>query len=85
MRHRAGCQRLALGLPKHPDEHRSERPVLLAVDQQLAEGSRLGVAPELADPLGPVEVGSVATWSLLKRLRPMPIPLLARLLRPQEA
>jgi hypothetical protein len=26
----------ALGLPQHPDQHRPERPVLLAVDQQLA-------------------------------------------------
>jgi hypothetical protein len=25
----------ALALPQHPDEHRSERPVLLAVDQAL--------------------------------------------------
>ena len=30
----------ALGLPQHPDEHRPERPVLLAVDQQL--GRTLG-------------------------------------------
>ena len=26
-----------LGLPQHPDEHRPERPVLLAVDQELGE------------------------------------------------
>jgi len=30
---------LTLGLPQHPDEHRSERPLLLAVDQQLSEGA----------------------------------------------
>jgi hypothetical protein len=46
-----------LGLPQHPDEHRSERPVLLAVDQELGEGPTLWVAPELSDPVGPVEVG----------------------------
>jgi hypothetical protein len=27
--------RLAVCLPKHPDEHSPQRPVLLAVDQQL--------------------------------------------------
>jgi hypothetical protein len=37
-----------------PTTHRPERPVLLAVDQQLGEGATLGVAPELADPLGAV-------------------------------
>jgi hypothetical protein len=30
---------LAVGLPQHADEHRQERPVLLAVDQQLSLGS----------------------------------------------
>lgn len=44
-------------LPQHPDEHRPERPVLLAVDQQLGEGPRLRVPSELADPIGSVEVG----------------------------
>jgi hypothetical protein len=43
--------------PADPDEHRQERPVLLAVDQQLGEGAALRVAPELADPVGPLEVG----------------------------
>ena len=28
-----------VGLAQHPDEHRSERPVLLAVDQKLGEGA----------------------------------------------
>jgi hypothetical protein len=37
-------------------------PVLLAVDQQLGERPRLRVPPELADPVGSLEVGSV-TWS----------------------
>jgi hypothetical protein len=40
-----------------PTRHRPENPVLLAVDQQLGEGAALGVAPELADPVGPLEVG----------------------------
>jgi hypothetical protein len=48
---------LALSLPQHPDEHRPERPVLLAVDQQLGEGAALRVAPELSDPVGSLEVG----------------------------
>jgi hypothetical protein len=48
---------LSFGLPQHADEHGPQRPVLLAVDQQLGEVAALGVAPELADPVGPVEVG----------------------------
>jgi hypothetical protein len=46
-----------LSLPQHPDEHRPERPDLLTVDQELGEGPRRGVPPELADPVGPLEVG----------------------------
>ena len=49
--------RLVVGLPQHPDEHRPERPVLLAVDQELGEGAALRVAPELSDPVGSLEVG----------------------------
>jgi hypothetical protein len=44
-------------LPQHPNQHRSQRPILLAVDQQLGEGATLGVPPELADPVGLLEVG----------------------------
>ena len=29
----------SIGLPQHPDEHRPERPVLLAVNQELGEGA----------------------------------------------
>jgi hypothetical protein len=43
---RAACRR-----------HSPERPIVLAVDQQLGEGATLRVAPELADPVGPLEVG----------------------------
>jgi hypothetical protein len=43
-------------LTQHPDEHGPERPVLLAVDQQLGEGATLRVAPELSDPVGSLEV-----------------------------
>jgi hypothetical protein len=50
------ARELPLGLPQHPDEHRPERPVLLAVDQELGEDAALGIGPELADPLGAVEV-----------------------------
>ena len=46
-----------VGLSQHPDEHGPERPILLAVDQQLGEGPALRVAPELSDPVGSLEVG----------------------------
>jgi hypothetical protein len=52
-----GDQLLAVDLAEHPDEHRPERPILLAVDQEFGEGATLRVAPELADPVGPLEVG----------------------------
>src|SRR4249919_3570169 len=40
----------ALFLPQHPDEHRPQRPVLLAVDQQLGEGA--AVSRSLAPSAG---------------------------------
>jgi hypothetical protein len=43
-------------IPQQPDDHPPRRLVLLQVDQQLAELSSLGVPPELADPVGAVEV-----------------------------
>ena len=54
------------GLPQHPDKHRPQRPVLLAVDQELGEGAALRVAPELSDPVGALEVGSIRTGGSLK-------------------
>jgi hypothetical protein len=51
-----------VGLPQHPDEHRPQRPITLAVDRELGDGAALWVAPELADPVGPLEVGSSRTW-----------------------
>jgi hypothetical protein len=45
-----------LGVPQHPDQHRPERPILLAVDQELGEGAALRIPPELADPVGSLEV-----------------------------
>jgi hypothetical protein len=48
--------------PEHPDQHRPKRPVLLAVDQQLGEGAALRIAPELVDPVGPLEVASNVTY-----------------------
>jgi hypothetical protein len=45
-----------LGFPQHADQHGSECPVLLAVDQEFGETAALRVAPELADPIGPLEV-----------------------------
>jgi hypothetical protein len=47
----------SLSFLQHPEEHRPQRPVLLAVDQEFGEGAALGVAPELSDPVGPLEVG----------------------------
>ena len=47
----------AFGLSLLTVELHSEVPVLLAVDQQLGEGAALRVAPELSDPVGPLEVG----------------------------
>jgi hypothetical protein len=35
----------------------SKRPVLLAADQEFGEGAAPRVAPELADPVGALEVG----------------------------
>ena len=46
----------SFSFPQHPDEHRPEHPVLLAVDQEFGEGSTLWVPPELADPVGSLEV-----------------------------
>src|SRR4029453_7139518 len=52
LRHsRSGCRGLgvvSVSLPQHPDEHRSEGPVLLPVDQEFGEGATLRVAPELS-------------------------------------
>jgi hypothetical protein len=48
---------LAAALSQHSDKHRPQGPILLAVDQELGEGAALRVAPELADPVGSLEVG----------------------------
>ena len=48
---------LGVDLPQHPDKHSTKRPILLAIDQEFGEGTALWVAPELADPVGPLEVG----------------------------
>ena len=66
-----GRAELALRFPQHPDEHGPQRPILLAVDQELGEGARLGVPPELAGPVGALEVGSMRTWSNSAPLRPI--------------
>ena len=50
-------RRSLAALPEHPDSHRPERPILLAVDQELGEGAALQVALDLTDPVGSVEVG----------------------------
>jgi hypothetical protein len=53
----SGGRGLAVVLAEHSDEHSPQRPILLAVDQELGEGATLWVAPELADPVGSLEVG----------------------------
>ena len=78
----AGRSRLPGGtlapLPEHPDQHRPEGPILLAVDQQVGEGATLRVAPELADPVGAVEVGEhqdveqLGAWSQAEASRRSP-------------
>jgi hypothetical protein len=53
---RGAARDSSFALPQHPDEHRPERPVLLPLDQELGEGAAPRIAPELADPLGALEV-----------------------------
>jgi len=47
---------LPLHLRQEPEHDRPRCRFLLQVDQQLAEAPGLGVPPELADPVGAVEV-----------------------------
>jgi hypothetical protein len=55
--HRHPCQSAPLLVfAEHPDQHRPERPILFTVDQEFAEGARLGVAPVRADSVDPIEV-----------------------------
>jgi hypothetical protein len=72
--------------PQHPDQHRPEGPILLAIDQQLAEGPRLRVPPELADPVGALEAREPEDVEQLGA-RPIPRSLLFSLVfsdcRPQ--
>jgi hypothetical protein len=46
-----------VALPQHPDQHRPERSILLAVDEEFGEGAALRIASELTDPVGALEVG----------------------------
>jgi hypothetical protein len=48
----------SVGVAQHPDEHGPDRPILLAVDQELGEGAALWVPPELAASVGPLEVAA---------------------------
>jgi hypothetical protein len=41
-----------------PTSTAPDRPILLAVDQQLGEAAALWVAPELSDPVGSLEYRS---------------------------
>jgi hypothetical protein len=53
-------------------------PVLLTVDQEFGESATLRVAPELSDPVGPVEVGQhqdveqLAAWSGTEGVEALP-------------
>jgi hypothetical protein len=44
-----------LGFPQHPDEHRPERPVLLAADEELSE--RSGNPTSAPSPSAPAFTG----------------------------
>jgi len=44
-----------------------EYPILLAVDQELGKVAALWVAPKRPNRVGPLEVGSIRTWSQLGR------------------
>jgi hypothetical protein len=46
-----------MSLSQHPDEHRPQASDPPRSDRQLGEGPRLRIPPELADPVGAVEVG----------------------------
>jgi hypothetical protein len=51
-----------IGLPQHPDEHRLERPVHLAVDQELGEGASRGqVAEACREQLQPSSLSGFRT------------------------
>jgi hypothetical protein len=51
-----------VALPQHPDQHRPERSILLAVDEEFGEGAALRIASELTDPVGALEVGEHEAW-----------------------
>jgi hypothetical protein len=57
-------------LRQESEDHGRRRLVLLQVDQQLSEGARHRVAPELADPLGPPEVGERKVMEAIRREEP---------------
>jgi hypothetical protein len=57
-----------LALPQHADQHRPDRPILLALDQQLGEGAAFRIAPELSDPVGLEAVRQAYSRFSLERL-----------------
>ena len=56
---------MLIRLTQHPSKHRPSHSVFLAVDQELGEGAGMGFLPVGADPVGPLEVGSIRTWGSL--------------------
>ena len=56
----------AFGLPQHPDDHRPQRPVLLAVDRQLGEGRQVS---QRSSPLEACPGDKSPTVALERRVR----------------
>ena len=58
-----GSLTTSVALPQHAHQHSPERPVLLAVDQQLREGATLRVAQNSPIRSARSKSGSMRTWS----------------------
>ena len=74
--------------PQHPDEHRSKRPVLLAVDQEFGKGAtpvlpnfRRGGADSLEQPHGSIRIESRMARSSARSLGGEPGDLPAAIIR----
>ena len=57
----------AIGLSQHPDQHGPERPILLAVDQELREDAHLRWPKREMDEFDPMETGTPALRFLSAR------------------
>ena len=78
--------RTPVGFAQHPDEHRSQYPILLAVDQELGEGAALRVPQKSPIRSARSKSGSMRTveefsaGSGTERVQALP-PLLLKLIR----